>query len=166
MKSSRSRIPAAQTLETYSYDGLGDRITNTVYSDDVGTTTNFYISTAGQVIEEQANATGYYTQRYVWSPTYINSMVDRDTDTSGSGLTATGSEFSRVWPLQDANYNTVALVVMSDGLATVVERYAYLPFGAVTYMNGSYTVESESSYNWLNLFQGMRRIRPRAITCH
>ena len=145
------------TLETYTYDGLGDRMTNTVYTDDVGTTTNFFNSTEGQVIEEQANATGYYTQRYVWSPTYINSMVDRDTDTSGSGLTPTGSEFSRVWPIQDANYNTVALVVMSDGSATVVERYAYLPFGTVTYMNGSYTVESGSSCNWLNLFQGERQ---------
>ena len=144
------------TLETYSYDGLGDRMTNTVYTDDVGTTTNFY-SSSGQVLEEQANATGYYTQRYVWSPTYINSMVDRDTDTSGSGLTPTGSEFSRIWPIQDANYNTVALVVMSDDTATVVERYAYLPFGSVTYMNGSYSVISGSGYNWLNLFQGMRQ---------
>ena len=145
------------TLETYSYDGLGDRITNTVYTDNVGTTTNYFNSTEGQVLEEQANATGYYTQRYVWSPTYINSMVDRDTDTSDTGLTPTGSEFSRIWPIQDANYNTVALVVMSDDTATVVERYAYLPFGSVTYMNGSYTIIAASSYNWLYLFQGMRQ---------
>ena len=145
------------TLETYSYDGLGDRMTNTVWTDDVGTTTNFFYSTSGQVLEEQANATGYYTQRYVWSPTYINSMIDRDTDTSGSGLTPTGSELSQAWSIQDANYNTVALVVMSDDTATVVERYAYLPFGSVTYMNGSYTVIAASNYNWLYLFQSMRQ---------
>ena len=148
---------SSTTLKTYTCDGLGGRMTNTVYTDDIGTTTNCFNSTEGQVLEEQANATGYYTQRDAWSPTYINSMVDRDTDTSGSGFTPTGSEFSRIWPIQDANYNTVALVVMSDDTATVVERYAYLPFGAVTYMNGSYTLEGDSSYYWVYLFQGMRQ---------
>ena len=141
------------TLETYSYDGLGGRMVNTVGS----TTTNFFNSNEGQVLEEQANATGYYTQRYVWSPVYINSMIDRDVDTSGTGLTATGSSFTRMWALQDANFNTVAIVAMSDDTATVVERYAYLPFGNVTVMSGSYVVESSSSYNWVYMFQGMRQ---------
>ena len=111
-------------------------------------------------------ATGYYTERYVWSPTYINSMVDRDTDTSGSGLTATGSEFSQAWSIQDANYNTVALVVMSDGSAAVVERYDYLPFGTVTYMNGSYSVKAAPATTGSTCSRACVRIRPRAITCH
>jgi hypothetical protein len=63
-------------LETYSYDGMGDRMTNCVGS----TTTVFYNSSAGQVLEEDAG--GMYTTRYVWSPVYVNEMIDRDTDTS------------------------------------------------------------------------------------
>jgi len=50
------------TLENYSYDGLGDRMTNTVSS----TSTDLYNSSAGQVLEEAVS--GVYTQRYVWSP--------------------------------------------------------------------------------------------------
>ena len=107
-----------------------------------GTTTNSCASASGQVLEKQAVSSVYYTQRYVWSPTYINSMIDRDVDTSGTGLTATGSSFTRLWALQDANFNAVAIVAMSDDTATVVERYAYLPFGNVTVMSGSYVVES------------------------
>ena len=141
---------SSTTLETYSYDGFGDRITNTIGS----TTTDLYNSTAGQVLEEAVS--GDYTQRYVWSPIYVNSMVLRDTDTSGEGLTATGSGYSRLWPVADANYNTVAIVAMSDDVATVVERYAYEPFGTVTVMSGSYVAESGSGYNWVCLFQGGR----------
>ena len=150
-------VHSGDTLEeNYTYDGLGDRMTNTVYTDDVGTTTNFYNSAAGQVLEEQAAGTGYYTTRYVWSINYINQMVSRDTDTSGTGLTASGDSYARLWPVADGNFNTVALVAMSDDTATVVERYSYDPFGTVTYMNGSYTVEDGSSYGWVYLFQGGR----------
>ena len=138
------------TLETYTYDGLGDRMTNTVGS----TTTNFYYSTEGQVLEEQAASTGYFTQRYVWSPNYVNEMIDRDTDTSGTGLTATGTSYIRLFSIQDANYNIVALVNTSG---SVVERYAYDPFGAVTVMTGSYGARSSSSYDWVYGFQGGRQ---------
>ncbi len=141
------------TLETYSYDGFGDRVTNTVYSDGTSTTTNFYYSTAGQVLEEQAASSNYFTQRYVWSPAYVNEMVDRDTDTSGTGLTATGSSITRLWSINDTNYNVVALVNSSG---SVVERYSYDPFGSVTVMTGSYGARIESSFGWVYLFQGMR----------
>ena len=65
---------SSTTLETYSYDGLGNRITNTVNG---STTTTCYNSTMGQVLEEQL-VTGDYTQRYVWS-------TDLRQSTSGSG---------------------------------------------------------------------------------
>ena len=138
------------TLESYSYDGMGDALTNTVS----GTTTNFYYSTMGQVLEEQANSTGYYIQRYVWSPAYVNKMILRDNDTSGTGLTATGSGYTRLFALQDADYNVVALVNTSG---VVVERYVYDPFGSVTILTGSYGSRSSSSYNWVYGFQGGRK---------
>jgi hypothetical protein len=143
-------------LETYTYDGLGDHVTNTVYSGETSTTTSFYYSTAGQVLEEQANATSYYTQRYVWSPAYVNEMIARDTSTSGS-LTPTGSSFTRTWSIFDANYNVVAIVQVSDSVASVVERYAYDPFGTQTVMSAAWVVsEDGSSYDWVYGFQGMR----------
>jgi RHS repeat-associated protein len=106
------------------------------------------------VLEEQANSTGYYMQRYVWSPNYVNEMVSRDTDTSGTGLTATGASYTRLFVLQDANYDVVALVNTSG---TVVERYAYDPFGAVTVLTGGYGSRSTSSYSWIYGFQGGRQ---------
>ena len=109
-----------ETLETYSYNGLHQRVTNTVGD----TTTNFYYSNQDQVLEEYSG--GHYTTRYVWSPVYVNAMIDRDTDTSGTGLTPTGDSYTRLWPLYDANYNVVALI---NNSGTVVERDAYDPFG-------------------------------------
>jgi RHS repeat-associated protein len=112
-----------------------------------------YNSTAStdQVLEEAVG--GVYTTRYVWSPAYVNEMIARDTDTSGTGLTATGSSYTRLFAIVDGNYNTVALINTSG---TVVERYQYDPFGAVTVLTGSYGARSASSYNWVYLFQGGR----------
>jgi YD repeat-containing protein len=50
--------------------------------------------------------------------------VLRDRDTNGDGTLD-----ERLWVLQDANYNVVALL---DNSGNVVERYAYDPFGQVT----------------------------------
>jgi YD repeat-containing protein len=135
------------TLETYSYDGFGRRVTNTVS----GTTTDLYYSDQGQVLEEASG--GMYTTRYTWSPVYVNAMIMRETDTSGTGLTATGMSFQRLWPLYDANYNVAALLNSSG---SVVERYAYDPFGAVNVMDGSYGSRGTSIYGWIYGFQGMR----------
>src|SRR5204862_5035079 len=93
------------------------------------TTTVLLYSSAWQVLEE--SVAGVYTQRYVWSPVYVNALILRDKDNSGTGLTATGSGFDRLWVVQDANWNVVALV---NGSGSVVERYDYTPFGVVTFM--------------------------------
>ncbi len=115
-------------------------------------TTTLYYSAAWQVLEE--SVAGVYTQRYVWSPVYVNALVLRDTDTSGTGLTATGSSLTRYWVVQDANWNVVALV---DGSGTVVERYDYTPFGVVTVLNADGSVKTGGTgYNWVYLFQGGR----------
>jgi hypothetical protein len=114
-----------------------------------------FYSTSGQVLEEQGNSSGNYTQRYVWSPNYINEMIDRDTSTSGS-LTATGSSLTRTWAVNDANYNVIAILQVSDSVASVVERYEYDPFGTRTVLSAGYATEGGSSYGWVYGFQGMR----------
>jgi RHS repeat-associated protein len=84
---------------------------------------------------------------------YVNGLVQRDTDTSGTGLAATGTGYQRLWAVQDASWNVVALVNSSQ---TVVERYDYDPFGTAAVLTGSYGARSASSYGWEYLFQGGR----------
>ncbi|OWK35000.1 Alkaline phosphatase [Fimbriiglobus ruber] len=134
------------TLETNTYDGENRLVTQAIS----GTTTNSYYSNQWQVLEQQVGTE--YTTRNVWSPVYVNAMVDRDMDTSGTGLTATGSGYQRLWPAQDANWNVMALV---NGSGTVVERYTYSPYGVVSVLDGSYGSRNGSSYGWIVLFQGM-----------
>ncbi|MDB5313782.1 MAG: hypothetical protein JWO38_7984 [Gemmataceae bacterium] len=142
-----AKSSGGSALETYTYDGLGRRVTNTVG----GATTDLYYSGQLQVVEEQTVTK--YTARYVWSPVYVNAMVARDADTSGTGLTATGTSYQRLWPATDANYDVVSLV---NGSGVAVERYAYDPFGTATVMNGSWSAISGSAYSWVHLFQGGR----------
>ncbi len=91
---------------------------------------------------------GTTTQRYVWSPVYVDALNLRDRDTD-----ANGSLDERLWVMQDANWNVVGLVNASG---VVVERYAYDAFGAVTVMNGSWTVIGSSAYGWVHGHQGLR----------
>jgi len=129
------------TLKTYKYDGLNRRVTETVS----GTTTDLYYSDQWQVLEKRVGSNT--TERYVWSPVYVDSLVLRDRDTD-----ANGTLDERLWVQQDANFNVTALV---NGSGTVVERYAYDLYGAVTIYDASYTVRTSSSYGWNVLWQGM-----------
>jgi RHS repeat-associated protein len=123
------------TLASYGYDPLGRRITETVS----GTTTDVYFNSAWQAIEERVGGTT--TAQYVWSPVGVDSLVERDR----------GSE--RLYAQQDAIGNVTALVNSSG---TVVERYVYDPYGAVTFLTASWSTLSSSAYAWRYLHQGWR----------
>ena len=75
-------------------------------------------------------------------------LRDRDTD-------ANGTLDERLYALQDANWNTTALVNISG---TVQERYTYSPFGQVTFRDGSGSTLSGSAKDWVFLHQGGERI--------
>jgi RHS repeat-associated protein len=130
------------TLETFSYDGLNRRVTQTAS----GTTTDLFYSDQQQVLEEMVG--GAATARYVWSPVYVNAMVLRDFATGSPGTLN-----QRLWVQQDANWNVTALV---NGSGAVVERYVYSPYGVVTVLNASWSTLSGSAYAWVYGFQGMR----------
>ncbi|HZU37483.1 MAG TPA: RHS repeat-associated core domain-containing protein, partial [Gemmataceae bacterium] len=123
------------TIASYSVDGLGRRATE----NEGGTLTDVYFSTQWQVVEEDVS--GSMTNQYVWSPVYVNAMVERDTPTQ------------RLYVQQDANWNVTALVSISG---TVLERYVYDPYGGVTYLTASWGSQSGSNYGWHYLFQGGR----------
>jgi RHS repeat-associated protein len=130
------------TIAAYEYDGTRRRVQATAG----GTTTDLYYSADWQVVEERVGSA--VAGQYVWSPVYVDALVLRDRDTD-----ANGTLDERLWALQDGNWNVTALV---NGSGTVVERYAYDPFGAATVLDGSWGSRSASSYGWEYRFQGLR----------
>jgi RHS repeat-associated protein len=128
-------LKGSTTLESFSYDALGHRITITAS----GTTTSLYYSDQDQFFEGQVS--GATQNQYVWSPVYVNALNERD---SGS---------QRLYVKQDANWNVTALV---DTSGNVVERYVYDPCGTITILAPNWTTRSSSSYTWIYLFQGGR----------
>jgi RHS repeat-associated protein len=131
------------TLVTYAYDARGHRVSRT----DSGATTDLYYSAAWQVLEERVG--GSAKAQYVWSPVYVDALVLRDRDAD-----ADGSLEERLYAQQDANFNVTALVNASG---TVVERFAYDPFGkqAVLDASGAADADGASDVGWDQGFQGM-----------
>jgi RHS repeat-associated protein len=122
-------------LETFAYDGLNRRII-----ENSGTARDLYSSSAWQVVEEQVG--GVMQAQYVWSPVYVDAMVERDT-----------SDGVRLYVQQDANWNVTA-VVSSAGV--VQERYVYDPYGQATVLDAGWNTLGGSTVGWVYLHQGGR----------
>jgi RHS repeat-associated protein len=124
----------------YGYDALGRRVTET----HAGVTTDVYFSSAWQVVEERQSST--VQAQYVWSPVATDTLVERDRPTQNN---------ERLYVQQDANGNVTALVNTSG---TVVERYAYDPYGTVTVLNPTTwaPIPTGSAFAWVYLHQGGR----------
>jgi RHS repeat-associated protein len=140
------------TLETFTYDGQGYRVTDTVVS--TGTTTALYYSAQWQVLEERQSGTT--TTQYVWSPTYVDAMLLRDSNATSGSLGISGSGLGqRLYVQQDANFNVTAIV---NNSGAVQERYIYDPYGNFTVLNSSWSPVSGniSAFNWIYLHQGGR----------
>ncbi len=121
-------------LEQYSYDAEGRRITQTQGQ----TTTNLFYSDQGQVVEEQQ--TGFVTADHVWSPFYVNDLIETTTDpkvTTGesngslSGSSSTPADVigddvtGEVAVFTDQGDTVVAAII--DGNLTFIAYYgAYL----------------------------------------
>ena len=129
---------------TYGRDALHRHVTDTVSS----SVTDRFFSLGWQLLETK---TGSNTvTRNVWSPAYVDALVLRDRDTDSNGTLD-----ERIYPLQDANWNTTALVTTSG---TIVERETYNPFGVATYRDASGAALSGSSKDWVFLHQGGEKI--------
>src|SRR5207302_1864598 len=84
----------------------------------------------------------------VWSPVYVDALVERDRDPTGGGTLS-----ERLYVQQDANWNVTALLNTSG---SVVERYIEDPYGLVTFLNASWVTLGGSAYAWVYLHQGGR----------
>jgi len=127
----------------YGYDGQTWRILAKAYTGGTLTETlDLYYTAAWQVLEERG--AGATQAQYVWNPMYIDALVLRD-------RSAGGCLNERLYAMQDANFNTTAIV---DTSGTVKERYDYTPFGVVAYRDASWNPLPASEYAWVYLFQG------------
>jgi RHS repeat-associated protein len=129
-------------VATFRYDGTGRRVRETRGS----ATTDLYYSDQWQVLEERVGSAVKVS--YVWSPIYIDAMIARDRDTDGNG-----SLDERLYAVQDANFNVVALL---DTSGAVVERFAFDAFGVFSVLTPAWASRPGSNYAWVYLHQGGR----------
>jgi RHS repeat-associated protein len=108
-------------------------------TENPGTIRDLYYSMLWQLLEEDVG--GSMADQYVWSPVYIDALIERDTPGQ------------RMYADQDVNFNVTALV---DTTGTVQERYDYDPFGAVTILAPDWTTRSSSNFGWVFFREGTR----------
>jgi len=98
----------------------------------------------------------------VWSTVYVAAR-DRDADgstsTQGKGVAYDGVAVSsgfeeRTFTQTDANFNVTSLV--SDATDTVVERYAYLPYGQAEVLTATWSARPATAHGSPHRFQGLR----------
>ena len=88
--------------------------------------------------------------QYVWGDRYIDDLILRDRDTTDP---RNGTLNERLWVMQDANWNVVAL---TDNSGNVVERPLYSAYGTPVVLTSAFASRSSSSYDWEYLFTGRR----------
>jgi RHS repeat-associated protein len=154
-------------LARYQYDALNRRITEQVATPaipDAGfaPVRDLFYSDQWQVLEERIRTTpgvvaATADTRYVWSPVYVDALIARDRNADGNAATGTGGLEERVYALQDANWNTHAIVAASGvpGYSTgqVINRFIYTPFGEHQVLDNAYWA-APAAIPWDRLFQG------------
>ena len=136
---------------TYSYDALNRRVKKHLTS----TNDIMYTYDGWRCVEESEYIGEQWVpkRQYVYGAHYLDELVARDD---------LGASPETYFFLQDTNYNVVALYKRSSG--SIVERYWYEPYGAVTiaHANGD---SQASPINEVLLFQGQRR-DPETELCY
>ena len=126
------------TLAKYQWDGMGRRIAVVAFDGGaIDETRHYYYTQQHQIIEVRVDGTsgGDLAEQYVWGLRYIDELVLRDRDTTGNG-----DVDERLYALQEANFNVVAIV---DETGSIQERYRYTPYGQRTALNANFTVHTD-----------------------
>jgi RHS repeat-associated protein len=166
------REPDGTLVARYEYDGLGRRIvaqagTASVPVAATAPVRDLYYSQGWQVLEERVRtSTGAIPAtadtRFIWSPVYVDALVARDRNADNNATTGTGGLEERVYAIQDANWNTTAIIAATGvpGFATgaVISRFVYTPYGNHQPLTASWATPpagSPPAVAWARLFQGL-----------
>jgi RHS repeat-associated protein len=135
-----------QTLQENTYDGQTWRITRKDYEDgSLSETRHFYYTSQWQDIEERLGSDTDPSQQYVWGLRYIDDLILRDRDTDEDG-----SLDERLYALQDANWNVVAI---SNIPRTTLQRFAYYAYGLAISLLQDFDPVGEA-VRWSRCFAG------------
>ena len=137
------------TVAQYAYDGAKRRTVKHTYTAGVLTETRHFFYTdpsRWQVVEERIGTSMNAERQFAWGLRYVDDLVLRDRDTTGGGMLN-----ERLYPMQDPNWNVVA-VTNSEGV--VQERYAYSPYGAPIFLSATFAWQSGTLFDWETLFAG------------
>jgi RHS repeat-associated protein len=163
---------AGTEVARYGYDGLNRRIVEQVgaLASPAAATApvrDVYFSQEWQALEERVRtSTGTIPAtadtRFIWSPVYVDAMVARDRNADNSATTGTGGLEQRVYALQDANWNTTAIIAATGvpgvTAGNVINRFAYTPYGESQTLTASWATPpagSTPAVPWAHLFQGL-----------
>jgi len=145
MKHRSWQADAGETvIARYEYDALNRRtkeFVNADTDDDFDSFRHFYYTFGWQLLETRLATSendGPETlqpeYQHIWSVRYIDAAVLRDKNTDDDDL----CDDQRLYYLNDANMNVTALL---DTDGTVLERYAYDPYGNVKVYSDDWSTE-------------------------
>jgi RHS repeat-associated protein len=166
------RDSTGMLIARYEYDGLNRRIVEQVGtlaapSAAAAAIRDVYYSQDWQALEERVRTSPSQVAatadtRFIWSPVYVDAMVARDRNADGNATTGTGGLEQRVYALQDANWNTTAIIAATGvpgvSAAAVINRFAYTPYGELQALTASWATPpagSTPAVPWAHLFQGL-----------
>ena len=104
-------------------------------------THDYYYNDQWQLLTEVKD--GSVEAIYHWHPFYVDALALR--------MRSSDTHFF----LQDASYNVTSAV--ADATNAVVERYAYTPYGEVTFLSESFSVIADSAIHSVHLYTGRER---------
>jgi RHS repeat-associated protein len=142
-------------VAAYQYNGLQQRIVTTVGNGPSAIARDLFYSAGWQVLEQRirtgSSLGSVAEEQFVWSVAYIDGLILRDRNADLNNATGAGGLEERVYALQDALWNTTALV---DVNGNVLDRFAYSPYGVVETLNSNWAPTGSPSIPWAVLFRG------------
>ena len=152
--------PSGAIIAQYSYNAMNYAVTVTYPQGNneipAGTTNYIYYNSSWQVLEVRTdgNAASSVSEQMVWSAAYINAAILQDAYSNG-----VIQPNSRLYFLQDANWDTTALVGYNPSTQRwgVVQRFVYDSYGNVTVLNADWSATPTGTQPMANaLYQGMQ----------
>jgi hypothetical protein len=126
-------------LGEYEYDGMNRRIVKIDRKANPDVTYDYYLNENWQTLEVRKNGDTDPLEEFVWQPHYVDALAVRCYD-----LDVNGSQDEQCCA-QDANFNVVAMV---SNTGSVLERYQYGTYGALTVLghdtNGAFAPDEDN----------------------